>query len=126
MCGSELIIRTRRQTNVCELLPKHALNGDFSHAFVEDYAHWLDMNTGLVEWRPLTDAWTISADNWDMASDLDGNLFLSRGTQRLIDVCSPNAMAISFWKPGRAEGVARARWRMAWTQGCVGMVMVMG
>ena len=95
MYDSELIIRTRRQTKVCELLPKHALGGDFPHAFVEDYAHWLDMNTTLVEWRPLADAWTISASNWDMSTDLDGSLFLSRGPQRLIDVRSPTALAIS-------------------------------
>jgi hypothetical protein len=58
MYGSELIIRTRSGEEVNELLPLKALQGGFPDALVQEYAHWLDHCTGLVEWRPLTDAWT--------------------------------------------------------------------
>jgi hypothetical protein len=94
MCGPELIIRTRKQGQVCELLPIHALHDDFPAAFVEDYAHWLDIDTGVVEWRPLRHAWTSSPGNWQMRAD-GQEVSLSRGAKRLVDIRSPTAKAIS-------------------------------
>ncbi len=82
MCGPELVIRTRKQGQVCELLPIHALHDDFPAAFVEDYAHWLDIDTGVVEWRPLRHAWTSSPGNWQMRAD-GQEVGLSRGAKRL-------------------------------------------
>ncbi|OBT60021.1 hypothetical protein VE03_10579, partial [Pseudogymnoascus sp. 23342-1-I1] len=79
MCESELIIRTRKETDVHEVIPIHALHDDFPRAFVEDYAHWLDLNTGFIEWRPLKDAWTSSPDNWRMRSYDQQAFSLSRG-----------------------------------------------
>jgi hypothetical protein len=94
MCGEELIIRTRRLQQVCEVLPIHALQGDFPRAFVQDYSHWLDIDTKVVEWRPLRNAWTSSPDNWKMRAD--GHEFvLSHGVRRLVDIRSPTAKAIS-------------------------------
>ena len=94
MCGPELIIRTRQAEQVCELLPIHSLHDDFPAAFVEDYAHWLDIDTGVVEWRPLRHAWTSSPDNWQMRAD-GQEVRLSRGARRLVDIHSPTAKAIS-------------------------------
>jgi hypothetical protein len=94
MCGPELIIRTRQLEQVCELLPIHALHDDFPAAFVQDYAHWLDIDTGVIEWRPLRHAWTSSRDNWQMRADGE-EVALTRGGKRLIDIRSPTAKAIS-------------------------------
>jgi hypothetical protein len=94
MCGPELIIRTRKQGQVCELLPIHALHDDFPAAFVEDYAHWLDIDTGVVEWRPLRHAWTSSPGNWQMRAD-GQEVGLRRSAKRLVDIRSPTAKAIS-------------------------------
>jgi len=95
MCGSELIIRTRKEANVHEVIPIHALHDDFPRAFVEDYSHWLDLNTGFIEWRPLKDVWTSSPDNWQMRSDDHQAFSLSCGVRRLIDIRSPTAITIS-------------------------------
>jgi hypothetical protein len=43
MFASELVIRTRRQKQVYEMLPLHSLQDDFPHSFVQDYAHWLEL-----------------------------------------------------------------------------------
>ena len=94
MCGPELIIRTRQPEQVCELLPIHALHDDFPAAFVQDYVHWLDIDTGVIEWRPLRHAWTSSPDNWQMKAD-GQEVALSRGAKRLVDIRSPTAKAIS-------------------------------
>ena len=96
MYDSELIIRARRQGQVYELLPVHTLDGDFPQAFVHDYAHWLHIDTGFVEWRPLLDAWTPTLQNWQMQSGSRGaNVVLLRGSSRLIDLHTPTARAVS-------------------------------
>ena len=56
MYESELMIRAKKHDQLYELLPLHTLDGDFPGAFVHNFAHWLNINTGIVEWRPLIDA----------------------------------------------------------------------
>lgn len=94
MHDSELIIRAKKQGQVYEMLPLHALDGDFPQAFVHDYAHWLDINTGFVEWRPLLNAWMSTSHNWQMRSGSQGEILLLRGSSRLIDLHSPTAKAV--------------------------------
>ena len=96
MCESELIIRARTQGQVYELLPVHKLAGDFPESFVKDYAHWMHIETGSVEWRPLPRAWTLTPQNWHMQSgSRTADLVLLRGSLRLIDLHTPTAKAIS-------------------------------
>ena len=96
MYDSELIIRATRQEQVYELLPVHALAGDFPESFVHDYAHWLHIGSGFVEWRPLPCAWTPTSQNWQMRSNGGGvNKVLFRGASRLIDLQTLTAKAVS-------------------------------
>ena len=95
MHGSELIIRARKGKKTYELLPVHTLDGDFPHAFVQDFAHWLDVDTDSVEWRPLTEPWTQSTNQWQMRSSTQGEYSLIQGSLRLIDPHSPTANAVS-------------------------------
>jgi hypothetical protein len=95
MYSSELIIRTRRQEQVCEVLPLHSLQGDFPRALVQDYAHWFEVSTGSVEWRPLARVWTSSPDNWQMQADSHGTFVLGHGAKALVDLRSPTAKSIS-------------------------------
>ena len=73
----------------------HALQGDFPEAFVQDYAHWLDINTGFVEWRPLTDPWTSSSNNWQIRPVSKWKNVLIRDSWRLVDLHTPTAKAVS-------------------------------
>ena len=95
MHDSELIIRAKREGKVYELLPVHALDGDFPQAFVNDFAHWLDLNTGFVEWRPLLKAWTSTSQNWQMQSGSRSEKLLLCGSSKLIDLHTPTAKAVS-------------------------------
>ncbi|KAI4225246.1 MAG: hypothetical protein L6R40_008378, partial [Gallowayella cf. fulva] len=95
MHNAELIIRAKREQKVYELLPVHALDGDFPQAFVNDYAHWLDIHTGFVEWRPLLNAWTSTSQNWQMQPSSRGEDLLLCGSSRLIDLHTPTAKAVS-------------------------------
>jgi hypothetical protein len=95
MQNDELIIRTKKQEQVCELVPIHALHDDFPSAFVQDYAHWLDLGTSLLEWRPLSSVWVTSPKIWQMPVDERLTPVLSYGTKKLIDIRSPTAKIIS-------------------------------
>ena len=96
MHESELIIRAKREGQVFELLPTHVLDDDLPIAFVEDFAHWLNIETGLVEWRPLKNAWTSATQNWQMWSKDQAKMFLIRDSSRLIDIHTPTAKAVSL------------------------------
>lgn len=95
MYDNELIIRAGRLEQIYELLPIQALDGDFPHAFVQDYAHWLEIKTGFVEWRPLDYAWTQTQQNWQMRPHKNNVSILSRGSSTLIDPRTPTAEAVS-------------------------------
>ncbi|KAL2005979.1 hypothetical protein VTN00DRAFT_9633 [Thermoascus crustaceus] len=95
MVGSELIIRASKSGSTCELIPTHALQGDFPQAFVNNYTHWRDLESGVIKWRLLTDPWNSSAANWRMQPDRRGGQMLVRGKSTLIDIASPTAEAVN-------------------------------
>lgn len=95
MHDSELIIRARKQGQFFELLPIHILDDDLPHAFIENYVHWLNIETDLVEWRSLKTAWASTSQDWHMQSGDEANMFLIRDSSSLIDVHTPTAKAIS-------------------------------
>ena len=96
MYDSELIIRARKQGQVYELLPVDALAGDFPQAFIQNYAHWLHIETGCIEYRPLVDAWTAKPHNWRIRTDPRGvSMVLYRDMTRLIDLHTPTAKAVA-------------------------------
>ena len=97
MHGSELIIQARREGQIYELLPLHALNSDFPCALVQDYAHWLDIKTASVKWQPLAnpDPWTQTSQSWHMQSGSPGEYSLIQASLKLIDLHKPTAKAVS-------------------------------
>lgn len=95
MYEDELVVRAKRHEQIHELLPVHALEGDFPNAFVHDYAHWLEIETGFIEWRPLDNAWVQTSQNWKMRPDKKNVDILVQGSSRLIDPHTPTAKAVS-------------------------------
>jgi hypothetical protein len=95
MVGSELIIRTRDESQVYELIPLHFLEDDFPKALVQDYAHWLQVATGSVQWRPMTRVWEPSQGSWLMRVDNSGHFRLICDGKSLVDVRSQTAQEIS-------------------------------
>jgi Protein of unknown function (DUF3638)/Protein of unknown function (DUF3645) len=95
MRDSEIIIRARKQRKTYELLPAHALEGDFPLALVQNYVHWLHIDSGSIEWRSLLNAWTPVSQSWQMQSGSKGEKLLIQGASRLIDLHSPTAKAVS-------------------------------
>lgn len=97
MHQDELVIRTQVSggSEVWELVPYTKLLGDLPIHFVEGYMHWLNVRTGIVEFRPLSDPWTISpGKNWLISYSRDSPSLMSLGDQRMLDVQSPTAKMI--------------------------------
>ena len=90
MQESELVVRAQKHDHIYELLPSHMLEGDFPHAFVQDYVHWLDIHSASIEWRPLTDMWTSPPDTWRLRTiSSRGDSHLAWGALRLLNLRSP-------------------------------------
>ena len=94
MHDSELIVRCQRNGKIFELIPDHTLQGDFPTLLIEEYVHWLDLDTRIVEWRPLTDPWTSPSQTWRLGSER-GAYYLQNGGNIMIDIRSSTAELIS-------------------------------
>lgn len=57
---TKLVIRTRQESKVLELVPHHELAGDLPTSFVDNYTHWIDPSNGEIELRPREKLWESS------------------------------------------------------------------
>jgi hypothetical protein len=57
MAKSELIIRAQDGNSIWEFIPPSKLSGDFPTTFVNYYSHWVNLETGTVEFRPFKAPW---------------------------------------------------------------------
>ncbi|KAI9652880.1 MAG: hypothetical protein M1829_001369 [Trizodia sp. TS-e1964] len=94
MHNANLIVQLRKETLVYEVLPTHALDGDFPFSLDENYVQLLHVNTGIVEWRLLEGTWITSQANWRMQRDDSDRYRLNGESSSLIDIYSSTAEAI--------------------------------
>jgi len=61
-------LRTRKpgDSQILQLIPRSTLSGDFPRHFVDEYTHWLDLNTRKLEFRPTGSPWTLAPSNWQL------------------------------------------------------------
>ena len=52
------------KSQLLQLIPQSRLVDDFPRHFVDEYIHWLDLNTGELEFRPIDSPWTPRPSNW--------------------------------------------------------------
>ena len=64
--NGDLILRTRRpeDSQILQLIPRSKLSGDFPQHFIDEYTHWLDLNSRELEFRPAEFPWTPGPSNW--------------------------------------------------------------
>ena len=84
----KVVIKLRRGSQTLEYLPHDIFVGDMPSQFVNDYAHWLDLSSHEIEFRPLEQLWTTSAKNWRLRYHTKSPSHLSKGDTKLIDVRS--------------------------------------
>ena len=88
------IIRMRKTNITLEAIPHEHFRGDFPSALVDDYTHWLNLSTRVIDFRALGRPYEAGKD-WQLQYHAKSSSFLERGDQRLVDVRSRTASSIT-------------------------------
>ncbi|KAK0613589.1 hypothetical protein B0T14DRAFT_591458 [Immersiella caudata] len=101
MVDSRLVVRAVRDSSqgckdgsspdgTYEYIPREHLNNDLPNSFVNGYAHWLHLETGRVEFRPIDRKWDWDIGGWCLTQE-DHKYILSKGSRVVLDPSSPTA-----------------------------------
>ena len=105
MVGGELVIQTERSGRKLELIPFAKLFNDFPTRLVRSCSHWYDHATGEIEFRPLSNMWESSSDNWHLQARPECPRAMVRGDSKLVDRRSKTAKLIyAILKPIELPG----------------------
>ena len=85
---SNLVIRAEKKLQVLELVPHSLFSGDLPKILVDEYVHWLDLETQEIELRPLGQHWHSNQDNWCLQYSIRERSLLRISGATLIDVRS--------------------------------------
>ncbi|KAF9016696.1 hypothetical protein BDZ89DRAFT_1075364 [Hymenopellis radicata] len=90
--NGSVVIRTRSLKTAfepfLEYIPPTTFAGDVPVPFVEDYVHWLDLDSHLIELRPLKSLWEPSSKNWNI--DFDAKVMKDDRGHALVEKNSPS------------------------------------
>ncbi|KAK3346903.1 hypothetical protein B0T25DRAFT_613574 [Lasiosphaeria hispida] len=76
-----------------EYIPPESFGEDLSASFLLGYAHWINITTDVVEFRPVNQPWAPSPDTWTLAWGESPKL-LRRGNSRVVDPHSSTSLKI--------------------------------
>lgn len=85
----KLVVKAQDKNRLLQLIPHSQLKQDFPVKLTEDYAHWLDLESGILEFRPLQQAWRPRQGNWHLTFNLLGQSLMRRGKRTLVDLHGP-------------------------------------
>lgn len=83
-----VVIKLRQGSQVLEYVPHNVFVGDMPSKFVNDYAHWLDLSSYEIEFRPIEQRWTSDIQHWRLRYQPKTVSRLSQGNILLIDIRS--------------------------------------
>lgn len=103
---TDLIIKAKKphESTVLELIPHKLFADDLPIFLVDEYAHWLDLARGVVEFRPLAKQWEYDGLNWQLSlglHDIETVLpatmikWVADAATKLVDNCSTTFNAIA-------------------------------
>ncbi|RDW69126.1 uncharacterized protein DSM5745_08886 [Aspergillus mulundensis] len=86
--GDQLVIKAKKASQILRLIPHDVLVEDFPESLIKMHAHWLDLETGVLEFRPLDQAWQPSGLNWSMSfkQETEGSSATKQGQRTLVDI----------------------------------------
>ena len=85
---NDVSIRFKQGSQIWELAPHSIFSKDLPYAFITEYTHWLNIETGEVEFRPKNNPWKSSPDYWRLMCRQGSNPELVQGKRKLVDVYS--------------------------------------
>ena len=94
--GQTLIIRAQTTPGqIFELIPHDIILADFPSLLAIGHAHWMDIRSGEVEFRPLGQLWKSSCQNWRLFFFADGPSKMMQKTRCLVDIRSGTFQGIA-------------------------------
>lgn len=94
MSGDDLFVRATNGSTTYETIPNTLFRDAYPTSFVKEYVHWLNLATGMVQFRPVNDpwasrsatAWTLSRYNmqWRLSKSLSCILPISSLTSKIV------------------------------------------
>jgi hypothetical protein len=76
-----------------EYIPQGHFSKDLPDSFVYNFAHWLNLSTKEVEFRPLAQKWETSPENWCLTR-VPGKDVLRKGSQFVIEPSSSTTLLL--------------------------------
>ena len=70
---------------------------------IHEYFHWFDLRSQHVEWRPRSQPWSPSSDEWKLVREDEGYV-LKKGSLSLIDIRSDTSRILSSVLAGLEVG----------------------
>ncbi|KAG1750414.1 uncharacterized protein EDB91DRAFT_1243991 [Suillus paluster] len=90
MRSGDVVIQSKwKDGHLLELIPREKLQPDIPASLVEDHVHWLDLSTGVIEFRPMESMWNPSDKNWVLQFTEGGQSVAQQGHSTLFDIQSP-------------------------------------
>ncbi|KAI9850515.1 MAG: hypothetical protein M1838_005579 [Thelocarpon superellum] len=83
--GQQLRIKARRGSQVLELIPLEFFQDDLPEHFAVNFVHWINVETGEIEFRPLSTLWHTSPENWRLHFSPTASSRMTRGQDQMID-----------------------------------------
>ncbi|PYI01554.1 hypothetical protein BO78DRAFT_423452 [Aspergillus sclerotiicarbonarius CBS 121057] len=80
-----LVVKAKQGSEVLRYVPHDQLKGDFPESLLSGYAHWLSLQDGTLEFRPLVRAWQPDSSNWRLSMNF---AVMTRPRCTMVDVRS--------------------------------------
>ncbi|KAL4804843.1 hypothetical protein BDV18DRAFT_161935 [Aspergillus unguis] len=96
--GFDLCIRAINEKGQSrEILPARLFEGAFPDHFVDNYAHWYDVDRGYVDFCPVKEPWRESSSHWRLQRNptIESTWELVKGEVSLINIKSQTARTLS-------------------------------
>ena len=88
------LIRIKNKACHLEAIPSEIFRGDLPANFVSECIHWLNLDTGEIEFRPLTELWLSNPEHWQLSFKQEPQL-IYQGQKSLIDPRSSTCAQIN-------------------------------
>ncbi|KAL8793776.1 MAG: hypothetical protein Q9195_003606 [Heterodermia aff. obscurata] len=107
---SRIVIRMWREGRCWESIPHGQLRDDFPSILVEEFSHWLEISTRVLEFRSLGELYK-QRNEWQLDYNIASQSVLWRGTQKLVDVRSKTVDSInSVFAPLETSSYIHVTW----------------
>lgn len=92
--GSDLILHASRDNRVLESIPRRLFQDSLPATFVNDFFHWLDVDTGRILFLDRAEPWKEGKNTWTMTKDGAGWKLANQDT-RLVAPLSATGQALA-------------------------------